>query len=134
MSLPVNRDRARPRGLTAGRVLDMVAGPLLASVGGQPVAALDVAEVFQPCQLGGGARGDGLGLLGDFVVLGGAIRDRAQDGQVGARVADALALTEQVARLVVQCRVLGEDTAGDDVSQRPLPGPCLVPRGPSESR
>ena len=68
-------------------VLDVVPGPLLASVGGQRVAALDVAEVFQPCQLGGEARGGRLGLLGDLVVLGGAVRDRAQDGQVGAELA-----------------------------------------------
>lgn len=77
-------------------VLDVVAGPLLASVGGQRVASLDVAKVLEPCQLGGEARGRGLGLLGDLVVLGGAVRDRAQDRQVGARVADTLALAQQL--------------------------------------
>ena len=127
---PITGDVTEPE--TEEGILDVVARALLPSVGGQRIAAFDVAQILEPGQFGRQAGCCCLGLLRNLVVLSRTVRDRPQDRQVSARVANALAFAQQVTRLVVPGRVLGQDPAGNDFLERAGTSPYLVLRRASE--
>src|SRR5205085_10436350 len=94
----VARDVAEPE--AEERVVDAVARTTFWTAGSERVDGSDVAEVLEPFELAREVAGRDVRPLGERVVSRRSRRDRTQDREVGAGVADPLAFAQQMARLV----------------------------------